>query len=246
MGFGSSGTSARAAARVSSSSPIPGPSATASRGAASSATISRAFSANVRAPVSGKGSVIASRTRPATTGCWLAGVATVTSPTPLRSAAAAARDSPFGGAPRARAEGRAHDHVRPREGLHRGVRVLHEPGPHAAPPELPELAAGVAADLALGEREQDVGPHPRALEPACHDEAVAAVTALAADDGHARPTPGRLESAEQRHDPCGGAAAGVFHEGRTGDAELGDRAAIEAPHLLRREHPVHGGYRPGS
>src|SRR2546425_342152 len=106
--------------------------------------------------------------------------------------------------------------------------------------------AGPAADLALGEREQDVGPHPRALEPACHDEAVAAVTALAADDGHARPTPGRLESAEQRHDPCGGAAAGVFHEGRTGDAELGDRTAIEAPHLLRREHPVHGGYRPGS
>src|SRR2546428_205380 len=127
-----------------------------------------------------------------------------------------------------------------------GGRARRGPGPHAARRELPELAAGVAADLTLGEREQDVGPHPRALEPACHDEAVAAVTALAADDGHARPTPGRLESAEQRHDPCGGAAAGVFHEGRTGDAELGDRTAIEAPHLLRREHPVHGGYRPGS
>src|SRR5207253_11365443 len=111
-----------------------------------------------------------------------------------------ARDSPFGSAPRARAEERVHGHVRTREGLRRGVRVLHEPGPHAAPPELPELAAGVAADLTLGERAPDVGPHPRAFEPACHDEAVAAVTALAADDGHARPTPGCLESAEQRHD----------------------------------------------
>src|SRR2546422_746147 len=113
--------------------------------------------------------------------------------------------------------------------------------PRLKPPEVRVRLAPVAGDAG-----KDAGPPPRALDPACQDDPAAAVTALAADDGHARPTPGRLESAEQRHDPCGGAAAGVFHEGRTGDAELGDRTAIEAPHLLRREHPVHGGYRPGS
>src|SRR2546430_1176632 len=117
------------------------------------------------------------------------------------------------------------------------------PGPQTRPRlKPPNVSVSVARTAGPPRR----GPPPGALEPACHAEPAAAVTALAADDGHARPTPGRLESAEQRHDPCGGAAAGVFHEGRTGDAELGDRTAIEAPHLLRREHPVHGGYRPGS
>src|SRR5688572_3944186 len=61
----------------------------ASRAAASSAMASWAFSATVRASVSGSGSLIASTRSEATTGCALAAVATVTSPAPARIAARA-------------------------------------------------------------------------------------------------------------------------------------------------------------
>jgi hypothetical protein len=89
MGWRSSRVKLRTTSVVSPSRPIPGPIATASREPASSTIASRAFRASVRAEVSGSGSVIASSTRLATIGCWLTGVATVTSPTPLRIAAIA-------------------------------------------------------------------------------------------------------------------------------------------------------------
>src|SRR5712691_8069081 len=157
-----------------------------------------------------------------------------------------ARDAPFGGATRARAEKRVDDHVRAREGLLGGFEVLDEPRPYAASLQLAELLPRVAADLILGEREQDLHPRPPFPQPARDDEAVAAVAALAADDDHTRAAAPRLEVFEQRPDRLGGAAAGVLHERGAGDAELGDGALVETSHLLRREDPLHGGYRPGS
>src|SRR5437870_559237 len=156
-----------------------------------------------------------------------------------------ARDAPFRGATRACAEKRVDDHVRTREGLLGGFEVLDEPRPYAASLQLAELLPRVAADLVLGKREQDLHPRPPFPQPARDDDAVAAVAALAADDDHTRAA-ARLEVFEPRPDRLGGAAAGVLHERRAGDAELGDGARVETPHLLRREDPLHGGYRPGS
>src|SRR5437016_954644 len=156
-----------------------------------------------------------------------------------------ARDAPFRGATRACAEKRVDDHVRTREGLLGGFEVLDEPRPYAASLQLAELLPRVAADLVLGKREQDLHPRPPFPQPARVDDAVAAVAALAADDDHPRAA-ARPEVFEQRPDRLGGAAAGVLHERRAGDAELGDGARVETPHLLRREDPLHGGYRPGS
>src|SRR5438132_1361352 len=156
-----------------------------------------------------------------------------------------ARDAPFRGATRACAEKRVDDHVRTREGLLGGFEVLDEPRPYAASLQLAELLPRVAADLVLGKREQDLHPRPPFPQPARDDEAVAAVAALAADDDHTRAA-ARLDVFEQRPDRLGGAAAGVRHERRAGAAELGDGARVETPHLLRREDPLHGGYRPGS
>ena len=81
-----SATSARARAWVSGSSEIPGPSATASRCMASSRRCSRALTARDWAAVSTMGSVMVSMLKPATMGCWDAGVAMVQRPTPLLSA----------------------------------------------------------------------------------------------------------------------------------------------------------------
>src|SRR2546426_769538 len=156
-----------------------------------------------------------------------------------------ARDAPFRGATRARAEQRVDDHVRTREGLLGGYEVLDEPLPYAASLQLAELLPRVAADLVLGEREQDLHPRPPFPQPARDDEAVAAVAAFAADDDHTRAA-ARLEIFEQRPDRLGGAAAGVLHQRGAGDTELGDGALVETSHLLRREDPLHGGYRPGS
>src|SRR5437762_2272878 len=103
-----------------------------------------------------------------------------------------------------------------------------------------------AADLVLGERQEDLDPRARLLQPPRHDEAVAAVAALAAHDDDTGAKTLNPPLVEERPDPLRGPTPGVLHEGRARDAELGDRASIETPHLLRREDAVHGGYRPGS
>ena len=156
------------------------------------------------------------------------------------------RDTPSGRPVRARAEKRIHDQVRAPQPLGGHAVVLDELGAHAALLQLLELRGGVAADLVLGERQEDLDPRARLLQPPRHDEAVAAVAALAAHDDDTRAKTLNPPLVEKRPDPLRGPTPGVLHEGRARDAELGDRASIETPHLLRREDAVHGGYRPGS
>ena len=69
---------------------MPGPMATAVLSMANVSRCSCACNESVRAAVSGTGNVMASRSFPSRTSLMLAGVATVTSPAPVRSAAVAA------------------------------------------------------------------------------------------------------------------------------------------------------------
>ena len=154
------------------------------------------------------------------------------------------RDVPFRRAAGAGAQERVDHDVGPREPS-RGRRVVFErerTDPGAS--ELRELPTGVAADLVGREGQHHRGPRAVALEPARHDEAVAPVAALAADHDHPRAARGRAQLAEPGDDRVGGAAPGVLHQGRARNAQLGDRAPVEPPHLLGGEDTLHGDYFP--
>ena len=156
-----------------------------------------------------------------------------------------ARDEPLGRATRARAEERVDDDVRARQRLRGRALVLDAPRAHAGTLERAQHLGGVAADLALRKRQQDLRPRPPFLQPPRGDEAVAAVAALAADHRHPRIAP-RLEILEQRTDLLGRAASRVLHQRGAGDAELVDRAAIEPPRLRGGEEGLHRRYRPAA
>ena len=66
------------------------------------------------------------------------------------------------------------------------------------------------------------------LQRARHHEAVAAVVALAADDGDAALGEIGIEGFDRRHH----LAAGVLHQDQRGDADVLDGAAIGLAHLL--------------
>ena len=83
-----------------------------------------------------------------------------------------------------------------------------------------------------------------ALEPPRDNETVAAVAALAADDDDTRTAAGRAERGERGADRFRRAATGVLHEGGARNAQLGDRAPVEPPHLIGGEDAQHGGYFP--
>ena len=114
------------------------------------------------------------------------------------------------------------------------------PRPDPGAPQLLELAPGVAAHIARRGDEHYRRAGAVTLEPAGHDEAVAAVAALAADDDDSRSAAWRTEGRQRVHDRLGRAATGILHEDGAWDAELGDRPLIESPHLLGGEHGQHG------
>ena len=67
------------------------------------------------------------------------------------------------------------------------------------------------------------------LQRAGHDEAVAAVVALAADDGDAAVGEIGIQGFDRGHH----LAAGVLHQDQRGDADVLDGAAIGLAHLVR-------------
>ena len=96
-----------------------------------------------------------------------------------------------------------------------------------------EVDARVALDL--GEPADHEHRHVKAalLQRAGDDEAVAAVIALAADDGDAA----FGEIGIQRFDRRDHLAAGVLHQHQRCDADVLDRATIGFPHLVGVEDP---------
>ena len=96
-----------------------------------------------------------------------------------------------------------------------------------------EIDPRVAFDF--GETADDEHRHVEAalLQRARHDEAVAAVVALAADDGDAAIGEIGIEGFDRGHH----LAAGVLHQHQRGDADVLDRAAIGFAHLLGVQDP---------
>src|SRR5215475_7860075 len=150
------------------------------------------------------------------------------------------RDAALGDAARARPEERVDDDVSAREQIGGGTIDVERPRADAGAPELLELARGVASDVGRWWDQQHRGSSPVTLEPAGHDEAVAAVAPLAADDDDLRAALRRAQGRQRVDDRPGSAATGILHEDRPRDAELGDRSLIEPPHLLGGEHAEHG------
>ena len=119
--------------------------------------------------------------------------------------------------------------------------VLEPQGANAGGAQGLQLEPGVAADLGRGAREHHGRRGAPALEPACDDESVAAVAALAAHDDDAGAATGGAERGERGRDGLGGTATGVLHEGGARDSKRGDRAPVEPPHLVGGEDAQHGG-----
>src|SRR5262249_54104670 len=152
----------------------------------------------------------------------------------------------FGHAARSRPEERVDDDVSSREQVGGGAVDAEGPRPDPRTPELPELAPCVAAHFVRRRDEQDRRPGTVTLEPAGHDEAVAAVAPFAADDDDSRAAARRAERRQPADDRLGRTAAGVLHQRGSGDAELGDRPLIEPPHLLGGEDAQHSYLATGS
>ena len=96
-----------------------------------------------------------------------------------------------------------------------------------------EVDARVALDLGEPANHEHRDVEAALLQRARDDEAVAAVVALAADDGDAAFGEIGIERFDRRHH----LAAGVLHQHQRRDADVLDRATIGFAHLLGVEDP---------
>ncbi len=91
-----------------------------------------------------------------------------------------------------------------------------------------EIDARVGLDLGVPANHEHRDVKAALLQRARDDEAVAAVIALAADDGDAAFGKVGIERFDRRHH----LAAGVLHQHQRRDADVLDRSTIGFPHLL--------------
>ena len=112
-----------------------------------------------------------------------------------------------------------------------GVGDLHDGEAEAA--EDLEVDAGVPAHVGDRTEQDDERLHAALRQRASDDEAVSAVAAAAAQDGHAS---GEriLEGCLDRRDDL---PPGVLHQHERRNADVFDRPAIRLAHLLRVEYP---------
>ena len=93
---------------------------------------------------------------------------------------------------------------------------------------------GVAAHPIGAGHEDDPDVETRILQMTCHDEAVTAVVAGAADDGDA------TGSGEARARMHGGGGTGRLHQRDRGQAGILDGAAVEFPQVFGPPQRLHG------